>query len=111
MAIERWSENVILVTLAKEPQLGEELETTTTMISELPDCDVVVDFAEVDILTSSSIAKLLKLRKAVRDNHRHLVLSAVAPRTKNVFAITCIMDVFEFVEDKTVALAGLQLQE
>jgi anti-anti-sigma factor len=109
MAIEHWSEDLILVTLAKEPQLGEELEVARSIVNDREDCDVVLDFSEVDILTSSSIARLLKLRKAVKDCHKHLVLTSVSSRTKSIFALTGLDGVFEFVEDKTLALAGLQM--
>lgn len=111
MAIENWSDNLILVTLAKEPQLGDDLILAASMVQERGDCDVVVDFADVDILTSSSIARLLKLRKAVRDCEKSLVLSSVGAKTKNVFILTGLENVFEFTEDKTVALAGLQMQD
>ncbi len=109
MSIEHWSDNIVLVNLAKEPQLGEELQMTTTVVADKKDCDVVVDFSEVDIFTSSSIAKMLKLRKVIRDAGRNLLLSSVSSRTKELFVITGIDSVFEFVEDKTVALASLQL--
>jgi anti-anti-sigma factor len=97
------------VNLAKEPQLGEELQMVTAIITDEKDCDVVVDFSDIEILTSSSIAKMLKLRKVIRDAGRNLLLSAVSRRTREVFVITGIDSVFEFVDDKTIALATLQL--
>jgi anti-anti-sigma factor len=109
MSIERWSDNIVLVNLAKEPQLGEELQMVTAIIADENDCDVVVDFSDIEILTSSSIAKMLKLRKIIRDAGRNLLLSAVSRRTKEVFVITGIDSVFNFVDDKTLALASLQL--
>lgn len=109
MGIQNWSENIILVNLAQEPQLGEELQTVIGTITENGDVDVVVDFADVDIITSSSIAKLLRLRKALLDCDHRMVLSSVNPRTQKVFAITGLNGVFEFVEDQFLALAGMQL--
>ena len=67
MGIQNWSENIVLVTLAEEPQMGEELRTVIEIVRDRGDCDVVIDFADVDIVTSSSIAKILKLRKALKD--------------------------------------------
>jgi anti-anti-sigma factor len=109
MGIQNWSDNIILVNLAQEPQLGEELLTVIGMVNERQDDDVVVDFADVDIITSSSIAKLLKLRKALLDCNHRMVLSSVKRRTYNVFTVTGLDSVFEFVEDQFLALAGLQL--
>ncbi|RKY06880.1 MAG: hypothetical protein DRP65_11150 [Planctomycetota bacterium] len=109
MSVQNWSDNIILVNLAPEPQTGEELQMAIEMATEAGGCDVVIDFAQVDIITSSSIAKLLKLRKALEDSGRRLVLSTVDKRTKEVFAVTGLDNIFEFIDDQFVALAGLQL--
>ena len=109
MGIQNWSENIILVNLAKEPQMGEELQVVTAMATDNVDSNVVVDFADVDIVTSSSIAKLLKLRKVVAGNDQNLIFSSASPQIRNIFTVTGLDDVFEFVDDQFIALAGLQL--
>jgi len=108
MGIQNWSETIILVNLAAEPQMGEELQTVVDMVRRRTR-DIVVDFSEVDIITSSSIAKLLKLRKTLADSDHRLVLSGVKAKTRNVFTVTGLDVVFEFVEDQFLALAGLQM--
>jgi anti-anti-sigma factor len=108
MGIQNWSETIILINLATEPQMGEELQTVVDLVRRR--CrDVVVDFSEVDIITSSSIAKLLKLRKALIDGNHRLVLSGMKARTRSIFTVTGLDVVFEFVEDQFLALAGLQM--
>lgn len=109
MGIQNWSDELILVNLAAEPDMGEELQTVIGMVTEDDSQDVVVNFADVDILTSSSIAKLLKLRKVLYDNGQKLVLCAVQPKTRSVFSVTGLDTVFQFVDDQFVALASLQL--
>lgn len=109
MGIQNWSENVILLNLAKEPDMGEELQTAIEMVTESPEQSVVVDFSEVDIITSSSIAKLLKLRKVLHDNGQTLVFSNVLPKTKSIFNVTGLDNVFDFVENQFIALASLQM--
>jgi anti-anti-sigma factor len=109
VGIQNWSENIILVTLAEEPQMGEELRTVIEIVRDRGDSDVVIDFADVDIVTSSSIAKILKLRKALRDCKRRLVLCDVKNATRGIFMVTGLDSVFEFVDDKFIALASLQL--
>ena len=109
MGIQNWSENVILVNLAKEPDMGEELQTVITMVTDNTENNVVVDFSDVDIVTSSSIAKLLKLRKVLHDNNQKLVFSSVQPKTRAIFNVTGLENVFEFVDDQFIALASLQI--
>jgi len=109
MGIQDWSENIILVDLPQEPSVGEELEAVTQMVRDRGDCDVVMDFSNVDILTSSSLSKLLKLRKLLTDCEHRLVFSNVAPATKGIFTVTGLDGIFEVADDKFVALASLQV--
>lgn len=109
MGIQNWSENIVLVDLPAEPQMGDELKTVSDIIKERNDCDVVMDFSTIDIITSSSLSKLLKLRKQLTDGDHQLIFCNVAPATKGIFAVTGLEGVFKVVDDKFVALAGLQL--
>jgi len=109
MGIQNWSEEILLVELPQEPELGDELKTITEMVRDRGDCDVVVDFSSVDIVTSSSLSKLLRLRKLLVDCGHRLVFCNVAPATKGIFTVTGLDGIFELVDDKFVALAGLQI--
>jgi len=109
MGIQNWSEDIILVDLPQEPDLGDELKTATEAVRDRGDCEVVVDFSNVDIITSSSLSKLLKLRKLLGDCGHRLVFCSVAPATKGIFTITGLDGIFEIVDDKFVALASLQM--
>ena len=111
MGIQNWSDEIILVNLANEPQMGEELQTVIDTAGKRGNCDVVVDFADVDIVTSSSIAKLLKLRKTLVGCGQRIVFCSVDTKTKSIFTLTGLENVFEFVDDQFVALAGLQLTQ
>ncbi len=108
MGIQDWSDDIILVDLPSEPQIGDELKTLTEIVRDRGDCDVVLDFSSVDIVTSSSLSALLKLRKLLNDCGHNFVFCNVAAATKSIFTVTGIDGVFEFADDKFVALAGLQ---
>ncbi len=109
MGIQNWSEEIILVDLPQEPEIGDELNTVTEMVRDRGDCDVVIDFSRVDIVTSSSLSKLLKLRKLLVDCGHRLVFCSVAAATKGIFTVTGLDGIFEIADDKFVALAGLQM--
>ncbi len=109
MGIQNWSEDIILVDLPAEPQLGDEVGTVTEIVRDRGDCDVVMDFSCVDIVTSSCLSKFLKLRKLLADCGHRLVFCNVAVATKGIFIVTGIDGIFEFADDKFVALASLQL--
>ena len=109
MGIQNWSEDIILVDLPQEPNMGEELKTVTEMVRDRGDCDVVVDFSSVDIVTSSSLSKLLRLRKLLADCGHRLVFCSVAAATRGIFTVTGLDGIFELADDKFVALASLQM--
>ena len=109
MGIQNWSEDIVLVDLPTEPEMGEELNTVTQMVRDRGDCEVVVDFSKVDIVTSSSLSKLLRLKKLLGDCGHRLVFCSVAPATKGIFTVTGLDGLFEIVDDKFLALASLQM--
>jgi anti-anti-sigma regulatory factor len=49
------------------------------------------------------------LRKLLADCSHKLVFCNVAPATKGIFSVTGLDGIFEIVEDKFIALAGLQI--
>jgi anti-anti-sigma factor len=109
MGSQNWSEDIVLVDMPLEPEMGEELKTITQIIRDRGDCEVVIDFSRVDIITSSSLSKLLRLKKLVSDCGHRLVFCNVAPATKGIFTVTGLDGIFEIVDDKFVALASLQM--
>ena len=109
MGIQNWSEDVILVNLAAEPQMSEELKTVIEIGRDRGNCNVVVDFAAVELITSSNLAKLLRLQKVLKDCECKLILCGMNNRTRSVFNITELENIFEFAEDHFIALASLQL--
>ena len=108
MEIQDWPEDIILVNLPGEPQMGNELITVTEIIRKRGDCDVVIDFSGVDIITSSSLSKLLKLRKILSDNDHKLVFCSVALATKRIFLVTGLEKISKFADDKFMALQSLR---
>jgi len=109
MGIQNWSEDIVLVDLPQEPEMGDELKTATVIVRDRGDCDVVIDFSSVDIITSSSLSKLLKLRKLLADCGHRLMFCGVAAATKGIFTVTGLDGIFEIADDKFVALASLQM--
>jgi len=108
MPIESCTEDTIVVDLPAEQEMRTELESLIETVSLRGRCDVVIDFSRVDIVTSSSFCRLLKLRKLLADRGHRLVLCGLAANTKGIFAMIGLDRVFEFVDDKSAALKSLQ---
>jgi anti-anti-sigma factor len=109
MGIQNLSEDVVLVELPfKEPQIADELKAVNEIASNKPDLDIIIDFSKVEIVTSSSIGNLIILRNLLHERGRQLMLCNVAPMTKCIFVVAGLKDIFEFVDDKSTALAAVQ---
>lgn len=108
MSIQDWSASVVLVELCPEPQASEEIERVIRHICDRGNCDVVMDFSNVTILTSTSLAALLRLRKLLGDCGQRLLLCCVDSATKGIISVTGLDGVFEIVDDKFDALATVQ---
>ena len=106
MPVEKWSEDVLIAHLADEPNLGEDLMSVE---GERPRKHVVLDFAAVRFITSSSIGKLLQLRKQQAAADAKLILCNVGEPIRGALRVTAIEKLFEFGGDVFLALATLQL--
>jgi len=112
MAIQDLSENTLLVEALPAPSFNEELARVIDVLRERNECcDVIIDFSHVDIVTSSSLSKLLKLRKVLTDSSRSLVLCCIARATKGIFSVTALDSIFTLVPDKAAAVSKLGNQQ
>jgi len=108
MPIESCTEDTIVVDLPAEQEMRTELESLMETVSLRGHCDVVIDFSRVDIVTSSSFCRLLKLRTLLVNRGRRLVLCGLAVNTKGIFTVTGLDRVFEFADGKSAVLKSLQ---
>lgn len=108
MGIQDGSEDVIFAELRAEPATGGQLEDVIRQVREGGNCSVVMDFSNVTILTSTSLAGLLRLRKLLDDCGQRLLLCSVGRGTKGIISVTGLDDVFEIVDDRLDALAAVK---
>jgi len=108
MKDEDLANDIVAFELRREPQMFGELQTVLDIATDRADCNIILDFAQVDIITSPSLSKLLKLRQALLDSGHRLVLYNVHPFTKSAFMITGLDGLFELSADKPAALAILR---
>ena len=108
MSIEQWSDNAVLVEMPSEPEVGAELESVIRYVRDRGDCGVVLDFSEVTILTSTSLASLLRLKKMLDTCQQRLVMCSVGSGTRGIISVTGLDDLFEIVDDRFDALATVQ---
>jgi anti-anti-sigma regulatory factor len=106
MGLQNLSDDVVLVTLAKEPEINDQLQ-------EINSCqggthDVIVDFSHAEILTSEILNSLVILQRALEGSQRRLVLCAVPPEIRQIFWRTGLETLFEFADDDLAAVKSLR---
>jgi anti-anti-sigma regulatory factor len=100
----RW-ENAMLVHLPPLPKILRELDRVIDTAGREAGDDAVIDFSDVEIITTPIIARLLTLRKLLAARGHRLILCGLTTHTKGVFAVTGLDKVFEFAEDSSAGLA------
>jgi anti-anti-sigma regulatory factor len=110
MAIKNDSEGIIIVELPAEPNIRSELDNLMEILKAGADNDIIIDFSDVDIMTSMSLSGFLKVREVVLDAGKRLIFTNAAALTKDIFTVTCFDGIFEFVDDQSEAMKMLQQQ-
>ncbi len=108
MGLQNWSEDIVLVDLSREPRMRGELKTVLDVVRDRGDCDVMMDFSSVDIMTSASISAFLRLRKLLADCGHRLMFFNVSATTRNLFGVVGLDEVFEFAAGQSDAVAALK---
>jgi anti-anti-sigma factor len=108
MAVEKWSDSIVLAHLGSDPHFSEEIDSVMKMI---PPCDsAVLDFSAVHFVNSSNIAELLRLRHQVNETSGKLILCNIGKTIWSTFLITGLDKIFEIGDDVPTALAAIQIK-
>src|SRR5688500_12271545 len=108
MAIEKWSDRIIIVHLSGDPDLGENIQAAGDEVAQRS-VDVVLDFGAIRYVSSSHIGRLLKLRKTVLSAGSRWALCAVDTQVWGASLVTRLDKIFDFNDSAPPALAALQL--
>ena len=108
MAIQHWSDDIIVAELSDDPQFTEEIGALIESLTA-HNVSVVVNMSAVGYVNSSNISKLLRLRKQMINTGQRLLLCGVTNQVWGVFLVTGLDKIFEFTNDVATALATIQL--
>lgn len=86
-------------------EMGQEL---FALVEEEKRGKILLNFSQVDFLSSAALGKLITLDKKVKSHTGKLKLSNIRPEIYEVFAITRLNKLFDIRDDEAAALAALQ---
>jgi anti-anti-sigma factor len=108
MEIKHVSENVLFVCL-QEPQLRHELIAVNEILSNECTCDVIIDFSDVELMTSEGISSLIILERLLKSFGHKIILCAVSSNNRQVLERTGIEPLFEFAGNESTALQSIRV--
>lgn len=108
MAIDRWSERVVVVQLGDDPQFGDTIDALMPIL-QAEKLDAVLNLSEVQYVNSSNLSRLLQVRRLQSEQASRLVLCGIANAVWGVFLVTGLDKLFDYSDDVTTSLAALQI--
>ncbi|MBN2582073.1 MAG: anti-sigma factor antagonist [Planctomycetes bacterium] len=108
MAVQNWSENILVATPPQDPGFTEDLNEVMDLIGANDRLAVVVDMKDVDYVGSSNLSLLLRLRKRLLNHTQRLVLCSVNTKIWSTLLLTGLDSLFVFADNVTTALAGIE---
>lgn len=85
MGEQAWSEHIVIVRLPPEPQTNDELDRITQVAAKDIGFDIIVDFADVPVLSKSSLHRLVELRGMLDRSIRRVGFCNISPTIRRVF--------------------------
>lgn len=88
-----------------EMSISQISEALSEIIAEFDGVRLVLDFANVDHMSSSALSMLITLNKRARQSNGKLVLCNISPPIYEAFTITRLNEVFKTCSDRSEAVA------
>jgi anti-sigma B factor antagonist len=107
-----YGENATIVTLADEKILEEEdirsvQESIMSVIEQAGRINLVLDFRNVQFLSSAVLGFLIRISKKIYEHDGQLRLCNISPKIHEIFKITRLTKIFDIHEDVESAIEGL----
>ena len=110
MAIQQWSEHIMVVDLSDDPNFSEEILTVGDRLGHGHPCHVVINLADVTRLSPPNITQMMMLWEMVDHCDKHLKVCGVRDSVWSSMLVSELDKFFEFCQDVPNALATLQLE-
>ena len=82
-------------------------ESLNSVLDQMDDIRLVLDFCNVEFLSSAVLGLLIRLSKRIQERNGKLTLCSISPKIYEVFKITQLTKVFDISDDVENALADL----
>lgn len=106
-----YAQNATVITLTDEKLLEDDdikaLEDSVMPLIDGP-VKIVIDFSNVQFLSSAVLGLLIRISKKVNENRGRLKLCCISPKIFDIFKITRLDEIFDIHDDAKKALLSLK---
>lgn len=106
-----YAQNATVITLTDEKLLEDDdikaLEDSVMPLIDGP-ANIVIDFSNVQFLSSAVLGLLIRISKKVNENRGRLKLCCISPKIFDIFKITRLDEIFDIHNDAKKALLSLK---
>ncbi len=85
MSEQSWSGHIVIVKLPPEPQTNDELDRVIQVAVNDIGSDIIVDFTDLQIISKSSLRRLVVLHRILDGSTRRLGFCNISPAIRSVF--------------------------
>jgi anti-sigma B factor antagonist len=107
-----YAQNATVVTLTDEKLLEDDdikaLEESIMPLVEDSQVNLVIDFSNVQFLSSAVLGLLIRISKKINENKGRLKLCCITAKIFDIFKITRLDEIFEIYDDAKKALQSLK---
>jgi anti-sigma B factor antagonist len=101
---------VVTLTTAKileDVEIQSLEETFLPLIEQNPSIRLIIDFSQVQFLTSAALGLLIRISKKTIETNGRLKLCGIQPKIMEIFKITRLDNVFDIQPDLSAAVKSL----
>lgn len=110
MPLQKWSNEIWVCKMSDDPGFSDDMDLLASQyVAAVSSPHVVIDLAGVDLLNSTNISQMLRVRTLTADRSRKLRLAGPSNAVWTVLLTAGLDRVFNFSHDTSIALADLQL--
>lgn len=94
----------IKLRLLDETTIQQVYKEITSVVENTEAPNVLIDFGEVDFLSSSALGMLIRIHKKCKESRTSLKLSGISPSVREVFKITGLEKIFQIYPETPAAI-------
>lgn len=108
MATSNLTEQVLLITLPSHPQASSDIQRATRKITARTPRHVIIDFSQVQIISSSTVSELLIIENHLHELNRRLILCCVPAKIQALLISVGLQSLFQIANDSLEAFEMLE---